>query len=348
MSRAALMKQGVAVAKSGLAVGRAEGGSSACCCGGGGPCTGLPPCQCSPSGVPGTVCTSQSELFGELVIVNGQTVSDTRYQAQCCRTRATQAGAAATSLTVRSRGLTVATNEDPEVSLCALIERREWDGSGSYDPFVVGAGITVTRRVFFQDPNTCTTSSVFDSPLHGGGPLLCVLPVFLEMYGCGSPAGPTYTYVRFLMARGRYEHVAVYQENRGFGRCLTVVSDLVLHDTQPPCPNPTGRGACCCNGQCVECWSQAECAAAHGVWKGAGSRCIDAAVNHCRPPVGRCCVARLGCTDLALEDCNALGGSWSEGTCAVWGEPCESVPPQLPPGAGRRALMFVPLIGGRF
>lgn len=198
------------------------------------------------------------------------------------------------------------------------------------------------------------TVDVYCEPESSGGPF-----DWRAILGCAIQAGsplplnacdPGAFDVEYTHARYDCSGVSVFSlirchpaTNFGPGFHLLIQSAGVSYSRS--CSPEPGAGACCCNGHCIECHDQAACAAAGGLWKGAGSKCGEV---DCRT-LGRCCIPGFGCANTEQGDCLAIGGSWSVGACAQNGEPCAPEDPTIPGGAvGRSLLMFVPLIGGRF
>jgi hypothetical protein len=83
-------------------------------------------------------------------------------------------------------------------------------------------------------------------------------------------------------------------------------------------------GACCIDGQCFPVqFTQGDCAAAGGSWKGAGSDCV--ATPAICIPVGACCFATGFCTNNTTQaNCEAIAtNTWlGEGTVCDAGSTC--------------------------
>lgn len=72
------------------------------------------------------------------------------------------------------------------------------------------------------------------------------------------------------------------------------------------CPRP--EGACCIQGTCFDTFTQAECEAACGTWKGLGLLCTDPMVICALPANGACCVDDLCVPNATQPYCECIGG----------------------------------------
>lgn len=89
-------------------------------------------------------------------------------------------------------------------------------------------------------------------------------------------------------------------------------------------------GACCCNGQCYGDTNEAACAQMGGTYKGHGSTCWPPQLcNEGARPKGACCKPDGTCSQTTLAECQRVFGTWlGEGiNCAT------QLCPQPPQGA---------------
>lgn len=142
--------------------------------------------------------------------------------------------------------------------------------------------------------------------------------------GCSGGAFSGYTHIRYTcFSITTFSYLQC--QNAGFPPSRSLLIERIGLSFSRAC-TPPGSGACCCNGQCVECHDQSTCQSRGGVWMGVGSRCGEV---ECRT-MGRCCIPGMGCVNAEQGDCLAVGGSWQTGACAQNGEPCTPEDPMVP------------------